>query len=68
MPLGWTGEQQAGVKRWWQFATFFCALGVALSIFLIASGNARGWGVLAFFVLLWGGGAYALKAMKRSRP
>ncbi len=68
MPLGWTSEQQAGVKRWWQFATFFCVLGLALSVFLIVSGNYGGWGLLAFTVLLWGVGAYSLRTMKRNRP
>lgn len=68
MPLGWTSEQRAGVKRWWQFATFFCFLGVALSVFLIVSGNSGGWGLLAFIVLLWGVGAYSMRTMKRDRP
>lgn len=44
--VGWTMEQRAAVRRYVQFAAVFTVLGVALSIFLIASGNSGGWALL----------------------
>ncbi|MFJ9888105.1 hypothetical protein ACIQRW_19875 [Streptomyces sp. NPDC091287] len=45
--VGWTTEQRAAVKRYVQFAAAFAVAGIALSVFLIASGNSGGWGLLA---------------------
>ncbi|MFJ9107247.1 hypothetical protein [Streptomyces sp. NPDC102283] len=44
--VGWTMEQRALVKRYVQFAAAFAVIGIALSVFLIASGNSGGWGLL----------------------
>ncbi|MFJ1802529.1 hypothetical protein [Streptomyces sp. NPDC088180] len=44
--VGWTMEQRAAVKRYVQFAAVFAVAGIALSVFLIASGNSGGWGLL----------------------
>ncbi|MEU4921661.1 hypothetical protein [Streptomyces parvus] len=44
--VGWTVEQRAAVKRYVQFAAAFAVAGIALSVFLIASGNSGGWALL----------------------
>ncbi|MFE2976281.1 hypothetical protein [Streptomyces sp. NPDC059258] len=44
--VGWTVEQRAAVKRYVQFAAAFAVVGIALSVFLIASGNSGGWALL----------------------
>ncbi|MFI9054195.1 hypothetical protein OH828_12935 [Streptomyces anulatus] len=44
--VGWTMEQRAAVKRYVQFAAAFAVAGIAFSVFLIASGNSGGWGLL----------------------
>jgi uncharacterized membrane-anchored protein YhcB (DUF1043 family) len=35
VPLGWTSEQKAGIRRWWQFGTIFTVIGVLLGVILI---------------------------------
>ena len=44
--VGWTMEQRAAVKRYAQIAAVFIVLGVAFSVFLIASGKSGGWALL----------------------
>ncbi|WP_037648977.1 hypothetical protein [Streptomyces flavidovirens] len=66
--LGWTVEQQAGIKRYFAFASFFTLLGVILSVVLIAMGNKGGWVLLAIVVIAWGGGYLFLNSTRKSQP
>ncbi|MFF7965501.1 hypothetical protein ACFZC3_09075 [Streptomyces sp. NPDC007903] len=66
--LGWTMEQRAGVKRYFTMGTVLVALGVALSIFLIASGNAGGWALLAIMVVPWILTYVYLRSLGKNQP
>ncbi len=66
--LGWTLEQRAGVKWYFTFTSFFAALGMILSIILIAIGNQGGWGLLAITVVAWGGMFLFLRNTRKSQP
>jgi hypothetical protein len=66
--LGWTLEQRAGVKWYFAFTSIFAAVGVILSIILIAMGNAGGWGLLAIAAIAWGGMYLFLRNTRRSQP
>lgn len=68
MPLGWTSEQKAGIRRWWQIGTIFTMIGVLLGVILIVNGNAGGWGLLVLLLAVWGAATYWLRTARRSQP
>lgn len=61
-------EQRAVVRRCLQFAGVALAIGAVLSVFLIASGNAGGWGVLVILLAIAMVCSYVAQKGKRSRP
>ncbi|MFF7203105.1 MULTISPECIES: hypothetical protein [unclassified Streptomyces] len=66
--LGWTLEQEAGVKRYFAIGSFFTLLGIILSVVLIAMGNTGGWALLAIVVITWTAGYFFLKTTRKSQP
>ncbi|WP_030542174.1 hypothetical protein [Streptomyces albus] len=66
--IGWTVEQRATVRRHSLFATVFTVLGVALSVFLIGSGNSGGWVVLGMVVCIAGAGYLFVGSIRRDQP
>ncbi|MEU3556219.1 hypothetical protein [Streptomyces fragilis] len=66
--LSWTMEQRATVKRYMLLATLFTVAGVALGVFLVASGNAGGWVVLGMCLCMWSAGALLVGSVRRDQP
>ncbi|MFE9400082.1 hypothetical protein [Streptomyces flavidovirens] len=56
------------MKWYFTFTSFFAAVGVILSIILIAIGNQGGWGLLAITVIAWGGMFLFLRNTRKSQP
>lgn len=66
--VGWSVEQRAAVKRYAQFATFFAVVGVLFSAFLIISGNAGGWALLAIIACFCLVGYFFVQRGKGGQP
>ncbi|MEU0127684.1 MULTISPECIES: hypothetical protein [unclassified Streptomyces] len=66
--VGWSVEQRAAVKRYLQFAAVFAVLGVAFSVFLIASGNAGGWALLGIVACIAVVGYFFIQKGKGGQP
>ncbi|WP_405695405.1 hypothetical protein [Streptomyces sp. NBC_01185] len=65
--VGWTMEQRAAVKRYLQFASVFAVIGLAFSIFLIASGNSGGWALLGILGCISVVGYFFIRRGKNGR-
>lgn len=60
-------EQRAAVKRYLQFASVFAVIGLAFSIFLIASGNSGGWALLGILGCISVVGYFFIRRGKNGR-
>jgi hypothetical protein len=61
-------EQRATVKRYMLFAHIFTAVGVALGVFLLVSGNAGGWALLGLLIPLWLAAVLFIGSVRRDQP
>ncbi|MFD6274945.1 hypothetical protein ACFWFI_05130 [Streptomyces sp. NPDC060209] len=66
--VGWSMEQRAVVKRYVQFATFFAVAGALFSAFLIISGNAGGWALLALIACICLVGYFFIQKGRGAQP
>ncbi|MFJ2771109.1 hypothetical protein [Streptomyces sp. NPDC087300] len=67
--LGWTMEQQAGVRHYARLANIFALLLVLLFTGLtLSTGRHRGWIAVAVIVLLWACFTVYMKRTKKERP
>ncbi|MER5304566.1 hypothetical protein ABT039_34575 [Streptomyces lasiicapitis] len=67
--LGWTMEQQAGVRFYLRITNSLTLVFVALfSTLAISTGRHRLWVVIAAVILLWAGFTLYIKRTKRGQP
>ncbi|MEV5341347.1 hypothetical protein AB0K93_23145 [Streptomyces sp. NPDC052676] len=66
--VGWSVEQRAAVKRYMLFTTVFAVIGVAFSVFLIASGVRGGWVFLGMVVCMYAATLLFVGNVKRKQP